>query len=96
MLACVLIGSVADLTLNHNKARVSARAWKQPNMEDHQSLQLQDTQIASQQLVADAMRLVSEAIALLRKAEELERFQRMEDETASSERPLSSDDALYL
>jgi hypothetical protein len=78
------------------KARVSARAWKQPNMEDHQSLQLQDTQIASQQLVADAMRLVSEAIALLRKAEELERFQRMEDETASSERPLSSDDALYL
>jgi len=65
-------------------------------MEDHQSLQLQDTQIASQQLVADAMRLVSEAIALLRKAEELERFQRMEDETASSERPLSSDDALYL
>ena len=36
MLACVLIGSVADLTLNHNEARVSARAWKQPNMEDHQ------------------------------------------------------------
>jgi hypothetical protein len=37
------------------------------------------------------------AMALLDKAEELERFQRMEDETAPSERPLSSnDDALYL
>ena len=36
------------------------------------------------------------AMALLDKAEELERFQRMEDETAPSERQLSSDDALYL
>jgi hypothetical protein len=37
------------------------------------------------------------AMALLDKAEELERFQRMEDETAPSERPFScDDDALYL
>jgi len=73
-------------------------------MEDHQSLPLQNTLTASQ-LLADAIsltRLTTEiirciAMALLDKAEELERFQRMEDETAPSERPLSSDhDALYL
>jgi len=37
------------------------------------------------------------AMALFAKAEELERFQRMQDETASRERPFSSDDdACYL
>jgi hypothetical protein len=36
-------------------------------------------------------------MTLLDKAEELERFQRMQDETAPSERAISSDDdALYL
>jgi hypothetical protein len=52
--------------------------------------------------IATTTRLTTEiirciAMALLDKAEELERFQRMQDETAPSERPFSSDDAaLYL
>ena len=48
-------------------------------------------------LTTEIIRCIAMALLLLDKAEELERFQRMEDETAPSERPLSSDhDALYL
>jgi hypothetical protein len=79
--------------MNHRYARHGGgHSHKQATSTKDQMDHKEDT--TTTRLTTEIIRCI--AMVLLDKAEELERFQRMEDETAPSEHPLSSDDALCL
>ena len=80
--------------MNHRYARHGGgHSHKQATSTKDQMHHKED--ITPTRLTTEIIRCI--AISLLDKAQELERFQRMDDETAPSVRPLSfNDDALYL